>query len=98
MGASRGVKITLDRERRLRYPLGVLNDLQGDADLAKILYAGLKHEDPELTVEKVGELVDLEMLPELAEPLKKATGGMIDLSRLLDAAEPEEGKPRAAGS
>ncbi|HSH45231.1 MAG TPA: hypothetical protein VK966_05220 [Longimicrobiales bacterium] len=91
---TRGVAITLDRERHLRFPLGVLRDIQGDdADMVTILHTGLKHEDPELTVEQVGEMIDLEMLPELTEPLKKATGGMIDLGRLLDADEDAEGKP-----
>lgn len=73
----------LDRERRLRYPLAVLRDLEGEADLARMLYAGLKHEDPDLTVEQVAEMVDLEMLEDLTEPLKRATGGMVDLSSVL---------------
>ena len=80
---SRGIPIQLDKERRLRYPLGELKGLDGDQDVATLIWLGLKHEDGALTVEQVGEMVDLEMLPSLIEPLKKASAGAIDLSKIL---------------
>ncbi|AEG14697.1 hypothetical protein Desku_1110 [Desulfofundulus kuznetsovii DSM 6115] len=40
--------------------------------LRAVLYAGLAHEDPELTPEKVGELLTLADLPSLGEQLTQA--------------------------
>lgn len=40
--------------------------------LRAVLYAGLAHEDPELTPEKVGELLTLADLPALGEQLTQA--------------------------
>lgn len=80
---TKGVEIKLDKPRHLRYPLGVLREMDEQADLAKVIWLGLKHEDSELTEEAVGEMVDMAMLPELADPIKKATGGMIALDRML---------------
>lgn len=76
---SKGVPVTLDRVRHLRYPLGVLRGITVDTDLAEVLYLGLKHEDDELTAEQVGEMIDLEMMPSLADPLRKATGGLVNV-------------------
>ncbi|MFW6202560.1 MAG: hypothetical protein ACOC8B_08275 [Gemmatimonadota bacterium] len=97
MTATRGVPVTLDKERRLRFPIGVMRDLE-DADLATILHAGLVHEDPDLTVEQVGQMIDLEMLPELAEPVKRATSGMVDIAHILGAATAEAGKATTAAA
>lgn len=84
---TRGVPVELDRTRRLRYPLGVLHGYTGEGDvgtaLADLLHRGLKHEDPDLTVEEVGEIVDLEMIPNLIEPLRKATGGLANVEALF---------------
>ena len=84
-------KITLDKERRLKYDLNAMilyEELTGKdiidifnsvfkkikateggkpdkgklfslADTRALLYAGLKHEDPSLTLEKVGKMIDL---------------------------------------
>lgn len=95
---TRGVPVQMDRERHIRFPLAVLRDFDEDADLGTVLYLGLKHEDPDLTPEQVGEIVDLEMLPELGEPLRKASGGLIQLDKYLGALTDEEeeaGKPAA---
>lgn len=90
---SKGVPVTLDRVRHLRYPLGVLRGITVDTDLAEVLYLGLKHEDEELTAEQVGEMIDLEMMPSLADPLKRATGGLVNVKLMfsLNGAEPEDG-------
>lgn len=100
---TRGVPVDLDRTRHLRYPLGVLHGIEefGLKDLPKMLYLGLKHEDEEITEEALGEMVDLEMLPDLAEPLRKATAGLFDITVLfnrngsapeVEAGETPEGK------
>lgn len=90
---TKGVAVELDKERHLRYPLGTLREVSADADLVTVLYLGLKHEDGDLTPEQVGEMIDLEMLPELAEPLRKATGNLIDIDRMFyrNGVEPEGG-------
>jgi len=69
----RGVTITLDKPRTLRYGINALakiEDLTGKSlmhldlasvgikDLLTIVYAGLFHEDKDLTPEKVGDLID----------------------------------------
>lgn len=41
-----------------------------------LVYAGLKWEDKELTVETVGENIDLENLGEIADKLGEALGGL----------------------
>ena len=69
----KGVTITLDRPRTLRYGMNALakiEDITGKTimsldlnnvsikDLLAIVYAGLCHEDQTLTPEKVGDLID----------------------------------------
>jgi len=69
----KSVTIELDKARNLRYGLNALikvEELTGKTitkldlenismkDLRTILYAGLYHEDKDLTPEKVGELID----------------------------------------
>lgn len=95
----KGVPVTLDKERHLRYPLAVLKEIQdaggGLEMFSRFLYLGLKHEDPDLTEAEIEEMIDLAMIPELAGPLKKATGGLIDMDSLMGTAgnlvAPEEG-------
>jgi len=94
-------KITLDKERHLKYDLNamiVFEELTGKdiielfdgafkkikaakegkavkgkifslADTRALLYAGLKHEDPALTQEKVGEMIDLYGIKPLSESI-----------------------------
>lgn len=76
----------LDKERHLRYTLGtrrrLVAEVGGEDELAKftgdkvalILLHGLKHEDPELTLAAVEEMVDLRNLEAVAEALAKALG------------------------
>lgn len=69
----KGITITLDKPRTLRYgmnALAMIEDLTGKTlmsldlnhvgvkDLLAIIFAGLYHEDHTLTVEKVGDLID----------------------------------------
>jgi hypothetical protein len=84
---TRGVPVELDRTRRLRYTFATRRkmiealggeekltaSLSGD-DLCKVLWYGLQHEDPSLTVEQVEDMVDLENLSETVTALSKALG------------------------
>ena len=83
---TKGVPVDLDRTRHLRFPLSSLRALQEDdaKSLEGILCAGLKHEDPDLTPEKVGEIVSLDMLDGLTGPVKEATGGLVDLGVIFE--------------
>lgn len=85
---TRGVAVQLDRERHLRFPLATVQDLaDGSFAFDRILWLGLRWEDPDLTQEQVAQLVDLEMIPALRGPLKQATGGLIDLDAFFKMAE-----------
>jgi len=81
---TRGVPVTLDRVRHLRFPIGVLRpEMFEGATLSRILWLGLRGDDPDLTEETVNDLIDLETLPSLRDALKKASSGMIDLKKLF---------------
>ena len=83
-----GVTINLDRPRTLRYGMNALSKIEdltgkslvnldlknvGIKDLLIIVYSGLYHEDKELDIEKVGNLIDeYSSLPEIAESVGKA--------------------------
>lgn len=81
------VDIQLDKKRKLRYTMNALAEIEdalgvtmGEIDTVKmtiknirvILWAGLIHEDPELTVEEVGNMVDLQNLDEVQEKITEA--------------------------
>lgn len=83
------VSITLDKERTLKFTLNSLVyveeqgvDIQkmGEAkgmklkDLRTLLFAGLMHEDAELTPESVGGMIDVSELSSISEALNKAFG------------------------
>ena len=68
-----GITITLDKPRTLRYGINALAKIEditgkslmnldlknvGIKDLLAIVYAGLYHEDKDLNIEKVGDLID----------------------------------------
>lgn len=99
---TRGVAVDLDKRRYLRYPLKVLRGLQAEgaaASLGQILFLGLKEDDPELKLEDVEALIDLENLPTLFEPVKKATGGLIDLTKVFEhMTKPDPQPPTPAGA
>ena len=83
---TRGVPLMLDRERYLRFSLGTIRRLKEKLGktaleegvstdlLAELLWFGLQHGDPELTVEQVEEMVDLEHLTEIMDAVALATG------------------------
>lgn len=95
---TKGTPVRLDRERHFRFPISALRALEGDSSLEQLLFLGLKHEDPELTREQVGEIVSLDMLDQLKEPLKKATGGIIDLDKLFADAGAQSSQPEKKGA
>jgi hypothetical protein len=83
---SKGVPITLDRPRFFRYTLGTLRKIReelGDEalregvsgeKLAKVLCMGLQGDDPDLTPEKVEEIIDLQKLEEVVSAMRQAMG------------------------
>lgn len=85
------VKVQLDKERNLKFTLNSLVyaeengvDIQtmgkGGAvklkDLRTLLFAGLMHEDKELTPEMVGEFIDVQELAPISEALNQAFTGV----------------------
>lgn len=84
----KGVTITLDKPRTLRYGMNALAKIEditgksilaldlnkvGIKDLIAIVYGGLYHEDKTLTPEKVGDLIDeYSDLSEIAEKIGEA--------------------------
>lgn len=82
---TRGVPVMLDKERRLRYSFKTRRTLieqigeeklrkMGGDDLCTVLWYGLKHEDPDLTVDQLEEMVDLENLTEIVDAMTRAMG------------------------
>lgn len=59
--------------------LAELGEKKENFDLAflrAMLYAGLKHEDKELTLEEVGDLIDMDNMEEVTEKLGEAMQGL----------------------
>ena len=106
---TRGVLVVLDRPRRLRYTLGTLRRIReefGEAvlssgvaedKLAKILWYGLRTDDPSLKPEDIEELIDLQQLPELVKALEVAMGGTAR-ARVVEDPQPPAPIPVADGS
>lgn len=74
------VKIELDKERHLRYTMNALAEMEDQLgvplselkdvkmtikNVRVILWAGLIHEDKEISIEEVGDMVDLGNLEEV---------------------------------
>ncbi|MGL5692442.1 MAG: hypothetical protein ACRCXA_00070 [Peptostreptococcaceae bacterium] len=86
----KGTLIKLDRNRYLKFNLNSIRVLEKEHNIAfdkleeefsmeavqKILYVGLLKDDPTLTFEEVGELVDLENIQVVVDALGKAFGGL----------------------
>lgn len=86
------VTINLDKERHLKFTLNALiiaEKLTGkkltemgkennfDLEfLRAMLYAGLIHEDKELTLDEVGDFIDFENMNEVVEKLNEAMNGL----------------------
>lgn len=87
---SKGVKVTLDKDRFLKYTLNSMRKLEKEHglnidslaenfDLDKVqllLHTGLLKDDPEVTFEEVGELVDMANIQYVIEKLTEALGGL----------------------
>lgn len=89
---SKVVTIQLDKERHIKFNLNALilaekltgtkmTDLgkNGDFDMAFLrgmLCAGLNHEDKELTVDQVGDMIDFDNLEEVTSKLGEAMSGL----------------------
>ncbi len=96
---SRGIPIDLDHRRYLRYTLGTLRKIRQEfgekalsegvteEKLAKVLWYGLVGDDPDLKVEAVEEIIDLEHLPEVTKAMRMAMGGKAVVTQ-LDPHEP----------
>lgn len=85
------VKVVLDKERTLKFTLNSLvfaeeagidianmgkNQQIKLKDLRTLLYAGLMHEDAELTPEHVGEMIEISKIGEISEALNEAFGSV----------------------
>ncbi len=81
-------KIQLDRERTLNFNLNALRKIEKETgkkiseladgfgldEMQTVLWAGLVHEDPELTFERVGEIVDIQSLGKVGDAIAEAVG------------------------
>lgn len=86
----KGTLIKLDRERYLKFTLNSVRILEKEHNISfdkleeefsmesvqKILYVGLLKEDPTLTFEEVGELVDMSNIKVVVEALAESLGGL----------------------
>lgn len=81
------VPIKLDKERNLRFTLNALAEIEdklgiplskmGEVDLGikavrTMLWAGLIHEDPQITEQEVGNMVDFDNMAYIQEKLSEA--------------------------
>lgn len=100
------IKIKLDRERSLRYDLNALCllDEHGGLDELRLsspsgmrlmLYAGLRHEDPDLTLERVGAMVDMGRLEEIADAVGRALDRDMPSPGQAPAKRPPKARKRA---
>ena len=84
---TRGSSVTLDKLRRFRYSFRtrreMIEKLGGEEQLTAglegetlclVVWYGLKHEDPDLTVEQVEDLVDMENLTAVVTAMSVALG------------------------
>ena len=91
---SKPIEIELDKKRHLRYTLGsfaYLEETYGDIDKAftkmeqgsmnaiiDIIYAGLIHEDANLTKHQVSHMIDISNMNEIVEQITKAMGNDVN--------------------
>lgn len=84
------VPIQLDKKRHLKFDLNAfaeLEELYGDMNavfeamqkgsikaIRAMLWAGLVHEDKELTIEQVGSMIDMSNINDVVETVSKAIG------------------------
>jgi hypothetical protein len=95
--------------RTLRYPLGALKEareefggsvLRGDTlgaldetNVGKLIWYGLRADQPDMTVEEVESLIDWDMLPYVFEAYAKALGGSMPEKK---ESRPEESRAATA--
>ncbi|MGL6106130.1 hypothetical protein [Romboutsia sp.] len=86
----KGTLIKLDRDRYLKFNLNSIRILEKEHNISfdklekefsmesiqKILYVGLLKDDPTLTFEEVGELVDMSNIQVVVETLARSLGGL----------------------
>lgn len=102
------ITVNLDRERELKYNLNALIELDEMEDaekltpmrsLRRMLWAGLIHEDPDLTEEAVGEMVDMRNFPEIEAAMEKAirrdAPGMLPEAKPATKPRPQKARKRA---
>lgn len=94
-GVERTIKFTLNALAELEDRYGSVDEAfkQLDSNSIKavrcILWAGLIHEDPELTEQQVGNLIDIQYMQELMASLNDAFGSDMPVAeKLPDNAEP----------
>lgn len=81
------VEIELDKKRRLKFNMNALTELEdvlgmpitglsdqkvGMKELRAMLWAGLLHDDPDLSLREAGDLIELENLQEISEKVTEA--------------------------
>ena len=96
------VDVELDRPRRLKYNMNALAELEdvlgkpmtqfsaenvGIKELRALVWAGLLHESPDLTLREAGDLIDLDHLEEIVKKVSEA----------LALAFPQGGQKNAKG-
>ena len=86
----KGTLIKLDKDRYLKFNLNSIRILEKEygikfdkleeefsmESVQKILYVGLLKDDPSLTFEEVGELVDMSNIKAVVEALAESLGGL----------------------
>lgn len=84
------ITLELDRVRTLKFTLNsleIIEDLTGESldkigqsmnmkTLKALLFAGLVHEDKELTAEQVGDMIEFDDLERVSSALSEALGGL----------------------
>lgn len=84
------ITLELDRVRTLKFTLNsleIIEDLTGQSldkigqsmnmkTLKALLYAGLVHEDKELTAERIGDMIEVGDLERVSQALSEALGGL----------------------
>ena len=95
-GVERTIKFTLNAMAELEDRYGSVDEAfkQLDNNSIKavrcILWAGLIHEDPDLTEQQVGNLIDIQYMQELMTSLGEAfDADMPEPEKLLETAEPK---------
>ncbi len=105
-----GVKILLDKERTLRFDfnacvayeretgqsISALKDNPGFTSIRALIWAGLLHEEPKLTIERAGAMLDLADLEVYSEAIAEAMTRAFTKSG--SGTRPEASDPNAEGS